>query len=101
MWDNIGEKLQKLAKALCWIGIVVSVIVGIIGIGNGNALTGFLYIIIGSLAAWIGSWSMYGLGIVVEYVEKKLPLNRDDDSKSNTKNLLIKELMDLPEESNK
>ena len=101
MWDNIGEKLQKLAKALCWIGIVVSVIVGIIGIGNGNALTGFLYIIIGGLAAWIGSWSMYGLGIVVEYVEKKLPSNRDDDSKSNTKNLLIKELMDLPEESNK
>lgn len=69
MWDNIGERLQKLAKVVCWIGIVGSFIWGVAAIVNGQVVTGLLYAVFGSLGSWIGAWAMYGLGLVVEYVE--------------------------------
>ena len=55
MWDNIGSKLQSLAKTICWLGIIGSII--------------WAYLVLGCLASWIGSWALYGLGLVVEYVE--------------------------------
>ena len=74
MWDNIGRKLQSLAKVICWIGIIGSVIFGIVIMAQSNRyqstiLTGVLYLVFGCLGSWIGSWAMYGLGLVVEYVE--------------------------------
>ena len=71
MWDHIGEKIQKLAKVICWIGIALSVIIGMITLVGSNALYGFLYIILGSLGSWVGSWVLYGFGLIVEYVENK------------------------------
>lgn len=71
MWDNIGSKLQKLAKVICWIGIILSVIGGIVMITQSQAILGIVYIILGPLLSWIGSWTMYGLGLVVESVENK------------------------------
>ena len=71
MWDNIGGKLQGLAKFVCWFGIIAAVVAGIICFGNNQALAGIVYIVVGGLSAWIGSWAMYGLGIVVQYVENK------------------------------
>ena len=35
------------------------------------AVLGIVYIILGPLFSWIGSWTMYGLGLVVESVENK------------------------------
>ena len=74
MWDNIGRRLQSLAKVVCWIGIISSVIWGIVIMTQSNRyqstiLSGILTIVIGFFASWIGSWAMYGLGLVVEYVE--------------------------------
>ena len=69
MWDNIGVKLQKLAKVICWLGIIVSVIFGIILLTQNQIVLGLVYIILGSIFSWIGSWSVYGLGLVVEKVE--------------------------------
>lgn len=71
MWENIGSKLQKLAKVVCWIGIIFSVIGGIVMITQKQAVLGIVYIILGPLLSWIGSWTMYGLGLVVENVENK------------------------------
>ena len=59
MWDNIGIRLQKLAKVICWIGAILSVIGGIVMITQNQAGQGIVYI------------SMYGLGLVVESVENK------------------------------
>lgn len=72
MWENIGSKLQKLAKIMCWLGIIVGVITGIILIAQGNQgiWMGILYLILIPLFSWIGSWATYGLGLVVEYVER-------------------------------
>ena len=74
MWDNIGHRLQSLAKVLCWIGIAGSIIWGIVLMTKTNRyqstiLSGIIYIVVGCLASWVGSWAIYGLGIVVEYVE--------------------------------
>jgi len=73
MWNNMGERLQKLAKVLCWVGIVCFTFLGLYRIAdNGvNVLERLVRIVGGIVLSWVSSWSMYGLGIVVEYVEKK------------------------------
>ncbi len=95
MWENIGRRLQSLAKILCWIGIIASVIMAIVmwsqKYGNeSTAFLGFLYLVLGCLGSWIGSWAMYGLGIVVEYVENKNanpPLSQHEDTDHKTENV--------------
>ena len=74
MWNNIGHRLQSLAKIVCWLGLAGSLIWAV-AIWNRNSetnptvLAGILHLVIGGLASWIGSWAMYGLGLVVEHVE--------------------------------
>lgn len=75
MFTNLGGKLMMMAKILCWLGIVASVIAGIVMLATsrGNAgmiVGGILVIVIGSLVSWIGSWAMYGLGEVVKEAEQ-------------------------------
>ena len=74
MWNDIGRKLQNLAKVLCWVGIIASLIwAGILLSMNDKShptiLSGILTAVIGCLSSWIGSWAIYGLGLVTEYVE--------------------------------
>ena len=80
MWSNIGHKIQVLAKVICWIGIVLSVIAGIAIIAGGSAvrsygytyntgsttLTGILVIVLGALGSWLGSLTLYGFGELIE-----------------------------------
>ena len=79
MWSNIGHKIQVLAKVICWIGIVLSVIAGIAIIAGGSAvrsygytyntgsttLTGILVIVLGALGSWLGSLTLYGFGELI------------------------------------
>ena len=78
MFENIGAKIKKLAKVLCWIGIIGSVIFGIIMISTASALSryssdvtagvlgGIAVIVFGSLFSWIGSFFTYGFGELIE-----------------------------------
>lgn len=80
MWSNIGNKIKVLAKVICWIGIILSVIGGIAIIAGGNAvrsygytygtggttLTGILVIVLGALGSWVGSLTLYGFGELVD-----------------------------------
>lgn len=74
MFNNIGSKIKGLAKVITWIGIIASVIAGIgqmvmasnIYGGGGLALSGILTIVLGSLAAWVSSFLVYGFGELVE-----------------------------------
>ena len=91
MFNNVGRKVQILAKIICWVGIVLSVIagVGLIVAGNqanfyansynvfgerqaisGGVLPGILTIVIGSLTSWLGSLTTYAIGEAAEYAEK-------------------------------
>ena len=62
MYNNIGEKLKAIAKVLAIIGIVGSVISGIVLMLTGMIGAGFITIISGSLVSWISSWGMYAIG---------------------------------------
>ena len=81
MFSNIGGKIKTLAKILCWVGIVLSVLSGVILMASGGesritvngsyaevspVLGGILIIVIGCLASWIGSFFAYGFGQLIE-----------------------------------
>ena len=69
MFDNIGSKIKTLAKVVCWIGIIGSVIAGIAMIatmGSVGVLSGLLTIVLGALLSWVGSFVLYGFGEMVE-----------------------------------
>ena len=65
MFDNIGSKIKELAKIVCWIGIAVSVIIGIALLWT-DGLAGILTAVFGSLFSWVGSFVLYGFGQLVE-----------------------------------
>lgn len=67
MFDNIGRKIKSLAKITCWIGIILSVLAGIIMMGAGEGiLSGILTALLGSLLSWVGNFMMAGFGDLVE-----------------------------------
>ena len=83
MFNNIGGKIKTLAKVLCIIGIVLSIIWGLItmstsaiALSRGNDsefvivlaafLSGIFVAAIGSLLSWIGSFCLYGFGELID-----------------------------------
>ena len=75
MFNNIGHKIQVLAKVLCWIGIICWVITGLVLMAGGEfvransgagVVAGIMTIIVGVLVSWIGSFLLYGFGQLVE-----------------------------------
>lgn len=93
MFNNIGGKIKGLAKFICWAGIIVSVIAGIILIANATKgsgqyrytdtatiVLGVITIVVGSIASWVGSFVLYGFGELVENSSaiKNELLHRDD-----------------------
>ncbi|MDR1328063.1 MAG: SHOCT domain-containing protein [Oscillospiraceae bacterium] len=75
MYNNIGEKIKGLAKVIAWIGIIVSVIAGLILIVEGSdsyygggilISVGIVVVVVGTLVSWIASWFMYGFGELIE-----------------------------------
>lgn len=91
MFNNIGGKIKGLAKFICWLGIIVSVLVGIIliiGATNRNGyysytdtnmvITGVIVIVMGSILSWIGSFVLYGFGELVENSSKLVELKSNE-----------------------
>ncbi|MCH5212283.1 MAG: hypothetical protein J1G06_04650 [Oscillospiraceae bacterium] len=68
MFDNIGGKIKTLAQVVCWIGIIGSVISGIVMIATDDdlAFLGVIVIVIGSLVSWVSSFTLYGFGHLIE-----------------------------------
>ncbi len=69
MFDGIGKKIMAMAKTLCWVGIIVSIIIGM-GMLSFNPLSGLLTGFLGVIFSWIGSWIMYSWGEVVDNISK-------------------------------
>lgn len=84
MFTNIGAKIKTLAKIVCWIGIALSVILGLIVatrfVAMENLILSFavflLYAGIGSLASWLGSFALYGFGELIENSRKTVLLQK-------------------------
>lgn len=68
MFDNIGGKIKAVAKVVCWIGIIASIIIGFIMLvqDEDTAFAGILIMVLGSLGSWIGSFMTYGFGQLIE-----------------------------------
>lgn len=87
MFKNIGKKIKVFAKVICWLGIIFSVISGIIlivaGVNNDDIRTiingtvqymdstmlivlGVVVLILGPIVSWIGSFMTYGFGEIVD-----------------------------------
>lgn len=75
MFDNIGSKIKTVATTIAWLGIIGSIIIGIIIIAEANdsyypsateTLSGWLVIIVGSLSSWVSSFTLYGFGQLIE-----------------------------------
>lgn len=69
-WEDVGGKLKGLAKFVCWLGIISSIIGGIVMIVIGRVVTGFGVMIFGSLFSWMGSWVAYAIGEAAEKSER-------------------------------
>ena len=75
MYDKIGGKIKVLTKAIAIIGIVASVIYGIVLLSLGQTVTGIIYLLLMPFLIWISSFVLYGFGELVEKVcniEKKI-----------------------------
>lgn len=66
MFSNVGEKIKGLARVITWIGILASVIGGIVLIGGGKFIVGLLTAAVGVLFSWLGSLGLYAFGQLVE-----------------------------------
>lgn len=67
MFNSIGDKIKTLAKVICWIGIITSVLVAFIMLQEeSTVLIGLLVLFFGPLFSWIGSFMTYGFGQLIE-----------------------------------
>lgn len=86
MFTNVGKKLQKVALILFWIGIILSIVLGILLMASGNVsvntnfgydygaapqrvsgiIPGIIVIIVGCLGSWIGALAIYAFGQLVD-----------------------------------
>lgn len=65
MFDNIGRSLKTLAYIILVLGIIASVVLGIVLLATSAGL-GILVIICGSIVSWIGSAILFGFGQLIE-----------------------------------
>lgn len=70
MYTNIGKKIKGLAIALFILETIGAFITGFILmlLDEDLILSGFLTIVITPLAAWIGSWLLYGFGELIDKI---------------------------------
>ena len=68
MYDNIGKKIKGLATATFIVEALASIIIGIVVavIDNDLVLVSLLILLLGSFAAWVSSWLLYGFGELID-----------------------------------
>lgn len=72
MFDDIGRKIKILAKIMTWVGIAISVILGIILLCSGDGILmicGGVEIVVGSIFSWVGSFLLFGFGQLITKAE--------------------------------
>ena len=95
MFKNIGEKLKAIAYFVFVCGIVGSVVGGLIIISETKYFEGILIIICGSLASWISSCVIYGIGEIASYtsntynVRKSVDLLKQSTTRATTQKTVV------------
>ena len=70
MFQNIGKKVTTLASVICWVGIIGSVIMGIILLASRQVLPGILTILLGSFVSWLSCLALYAIGYCANGVDE-------------------------------
>ena len=78
MFDNIGGKIKVLAVTFTIIGMVMSIIYGLIIISETDSAAGLIVMLVGCLFSWIGSFTLYGLGHLIENTDILVEQGRHD-----------------------
>ena len=66
MSENIAGKIKSVAQVVCCAGIGLSVLNGMALLAREAVLLGLLYILFGSLIAWVASLCLYVFGQLIE-----------------------------------
>lgn len=73
MFKNVGSKIQTLAKIICWLGIILFVLCGVVMLYAGINVTDYNYIssgvillIVGPISCWASSLALVGFGKLVQ-----------------------------------
>ena len=75
MFNDIGGKLKGLAKVTTILGIISSVLSGIVQMID-QPLAGILIMVLGSVLFWISSFTIYGLGQLIENTDELVKQGR-------------------------
>ena len=80
MFNNIGGKIKGLAASVTVIGIIASVIVGLVLMtADGDTVfLGILVAALGSFVSWLSSWLLYAFGQLVENSDTIVKLMRNE-----------------------
>ena len=93
MFDEIGDKIKRVAKILCWIGIVGSVIIAIITFVKASesyrtegyyTAMGWILLIAGPLYSWVSASLAYGFGELIEKATEIANNTRKDNTPTAT-----------------
>lgn len=75
MFNDCGEKIKNVAKILCWIGVIASIIFALVMFAKADASwrtedlfkgLGWLFLIAGPIVSFINGLLMYGFGELIE-----------------------------------
>lgn len=83
MFNNIGSKIKGLASVICFGGIILCIIIGIVvaALDEDLILAGFAIMILGALLSWVSSFVLYGFGELIEnsaIIAGKETLNKNE-----------------------
>lgn len=78
MFDNIGKKIKSLAEVVTTLGIVFSILAGIVNMINTGFLVGVVFMAIGILLSWISSFFIYGFGQLIENSDQMVSLLKQE-----------------------
>ena len=92
MFDNIGQKIKKLAMITFIVLSSIFVLDGFISFMYYKRLVHLLICIIGPFVAWISSFLLYGFG---ELVDNSSKIKSDTEDKKKNQEIIIKELKKL------
>lgn len=70
MYRNIGKKIKEVAKLQALVGILASIMIGILYAITSILISGILIIVIGSILSWVSSFVLYGFGELVDNSQK-------------------------------
>lgn len=77
MFFNIGEKIKSVTVFFCWLGIALSVLLGLILMLSSAVLPGLLTAVLGSLFSYLGSMALYGFGEMITETKKQSAIQEE------------------------